>query len=308
MNKSFADAVKEKIIHTMPPEKLGGISKVNKKHYSHICKDLKDNFIDGQVLEKCNVKGELFAENIKYHMYSTSLNSSQVMCISFFKKFLERPEHEMVLLNILIESGLGIEEDVYITNAIFEYEPKRSERTNFDFYMILSSGQHISFEVKYTESDFGGISRCSDKPDKYRTKWEECYLGMVEKSPYLNSTGICNKKYACVKCGKLNPSICGRANKCDIYNFYRFYQINRNISYARNPNDIVVFLTPAANHELDNGRAYIDKFCNSNIINIYWEKLLEKVNSHLLGGTELSEYYKNFKNKYFDFIPLENNI
>lgn len=103
------------------------------KTYRHILADIKTNFIDGDCPIFCSVKGDLTGAEIKYHQGASHMNSSQVACISYFKKFFENPQYEEFLLNILREVGISIDESDEIESAAFEYEPSSEERTNFDF-------------------------------------------------------------------------------------------------------------------------------------------------------------------------------
>ena len=252
------------------------------KEYKHICKNLEDNFIDGKYPVKCNIKGDLYEKSIKYHQYASHLNSSQVMCISFFKKFFEKSEYEEILLELLRRTGIGISSDVEIKDAVFEYEPNKSERTNFDFYLVLTNSRKISMEIKYTESEFGGISPDDKDPDKYHNKWKNIYQAMVAVSPYLD---------------------------CSEEDFYKNYQINRNIVYAKE-GDVVIFLTPEANRLLTpeanglRGRKYIDSLRNSNICNLYWEKIVGELLDIVKDIPELNAYYTKFYNKYIGILAL----
>jgi hypothetical protein len=244
------------------------------KPYNHIFADLRTNFIDGRYPTKCYIKGRTDENNkdIKYHKYASHMNSSQVMCISFFKKFFEKEEYENLLLEILRKSGIHIVDSDKIAEAIFEYEPNSDEGTNFDFYLTLTSNIRLSFEIKYTEPAFGGISPDSNEPDKYDRKWNTIYRDMVDRCPFLN---------------------------IEKENFYKNYQINRNISYAKE-GDCVLFLTPKANDAkgICSGRDYIDSFQNDHILNLYWEDVVEITRTVVKDIPELEDYYSKFYKKY----------
>ena len=158
MENTFAKKVQKAmgsaIPDWIPRGKWRGVS------YGHILTDMRNNFIDGCYPVKCCIKGNLSEGEIKYHQGASHLNSSQVMCINFFKKFFEKEEYEGYLLAVLQCCGISIE-GYKIENAVFEYEPDHEEGTNFDFYLILDDGKRISFECKYTETEFGGISKSS---------------------------------------------------------------------------------------------------------------------------------------------------
>ena len=290
--KDFADLVKGKLVEEYLKEHskdlLNGKWWGNNKTYPHILQHYEDNFLDDDIPKDCNIKGNLFKgkygkkKEIGYHKGATSLNSSQIVCIVFFKKFFDtkHEEWQSVLLDALKAVDVPLA-DASIKNAVFEYVPDSKENTNFDFYMELDDGSHVSMEIKYTEAAFGGISKDKKVPQKYERKWDKIYKEYVKKCPYLDS-----KKYT--------------ENE-----FYKNYQINRNISHAKE-GDIVLFITPRKNDYpgIINGREYIDTFKNTNhmIMNVYWEDLVEKLMKLIKNEPELLEYYTKFKKKYIDIL------
>ena len=271
MENTFAKKVQKAmgsaIPDWIPRGKWRGVS------YGHILTDMRNNFIDGCYPVKCCIKGNLSEGEIKYHQGASHLNSSQVMCINFFKKFFEREEYEGYLLAVLQCCGVSIE-GYKIENAVFEYEPDHEEGTNFDFYLILEDGKRISFECKYTETEFGSISSDKRDPDKYNRKWDHIYKNLIANSTFL----FTDKK-----------------------EFYRHYQINRNIVYA-DSRDYVLFLTPRANDAkgICDGRAYIDNMENQHIRNIYWEDIIQITLLTVAECEPLEDYYFKFKSKYLD--------
>ncbi|MDO4203600.1 MAG: hypothetical protein Q4D07_03745 [Selenomonadaceae bacterium] len=276
MKIPFAKRIQDAMGERAPKEFTGG--KWGGKAYPHIFLDMKYNFIDGKYPNKCDIKGNLFGENreIKYHIGAANSNSSQVMCINFFKKFFEKEEWEGILIKTLVRVGVPISSDK-IKYAVFEYEPDSAEGTNFDFYMVMDDETCVSMEIKYTESEFGGISPDDNNPGKYGRKWNDIYSGMVENSPFLD---------------------------CSEQEFYSEYQVNRNIVFARK-NDVVLFLTPKANDakRLICGRKYIDSFTDkyNQIRNVYWEDIVAEL-VNIIKDDELIEYYKMFKEKYIDVL------
>ena len=275
-NNLFADKIKALMSSRVPSELLGGLWYINQKPYPHIYLDVNDNFIDGRCPKKCNVKGDLFSEDIEYHKGLTSLNSSQALCLNFFIKFFERSEWEKYLLQLLEKCEITVPTN-NIANAIFEYIAESKEETNFDFYLIFDNGDHISFEIKYTENNFG---QPSNSIVYYREKWERIQKGMVDECPFLD---------------------------CSMDMFHKNYQINRNIIYGRT-NDSVVFLTPRANNSkgILEGREYIDELHEkySNICNIYWEDVVPYLLEIVQNEPDLYEYYSKFKMKYIDILSL----
>ena len=245
------------------------------KAYKHIYKDMKYNFIDEKYPENSNLKGTLSIDKIKYHRGASHMNSSQALCINYFKKFFEKPCWEKVFVNILRDARLEIPSDE-ITDAIFEYVPDSEEMTSFDFYLVMGDGSHISFEIKYTEGEFGIPS--SKNPGAYHAKWENIYCEMVQCSNYLD---------------------------CDEAGFYDEFQINRNICYTGDI-DTVVFLTPKANNSkgILKGRKYIDYLNGQfpNITNLYWEDIMDCTMKRVSDDEELLDYYSKFKKKYIEIL------
>ncbi|MDO4966359.1 MAG: hypothetical protein Q4E51_06580 [Lachnospiraceae bacterium] len=274
----FAKRVREKMGAAVPSDVPRGTWK-NKRsgnEYNHIYQEIRENFIDGIQLTRCDMKGDLSGKDINYHVDATHMNSSQVMCINYFYKFFEHPDFEAYLLTILMSFGIEIDIKDNIRSASFEYVPNATERTSLDFYMVLESWMAISFEIKYTEHRFGLPKKDPNDPDKYKRRWNNIYKDMVKQSSHLNL-------------GK-------RA-------FYNNYQINRNILYA-NSCDYVLFITPRANDSMGicRGRSYIDSLENDHIRNIYWEDLIQKTLEVVDKCDELKEYYQKFYDKYIGVL------
>lgn len=101
-------------------------------------------------------------------------------------------------------------------------------------------------------------------------------------------------------------SRCLKTTGLSIVSFYEHYQIMRNILYAKNTGDYVLFLTPKENNSnsLVEGRAFINTCattCNTNCIrNIYWEDLLDATLKVVENNQILFDYYSKFKTKYFE--------
>jgi hypothetical protein len=276
--QTFAERIKERMGARVSQELTGGAWR-GIEGYDHILKDKDNNFIDGKKQDKCDVKGDLFGADkiIEYHTGASHLNSSQVMCINFFKKFFEKERWEDILIKLLKNSGVPLTGNG-IKEAVFEYVPYYREGTNFDFYLVLNDGSHVSMEIKYTEADFGKVVLNPKNMDTYSKKWTKVYVPMVEKSPYL---------------------------ACSMEELYENYQINRNILYARK-GDCVLFLTPRANDapELVEGRKYIDSLTSVNprIKNIYWEDVVGKLMPLIENDSNLFDYYQNSKKKNIDIL------
>lgn len=301
----YESIIKKRMIPKYPIDILGG--KFHNRApkgmvgYPHIFKHKEDNFIDGQPPIMKRIRGNLQDGKIYYNC-AEHLNSSQAMCISFFIKFFENPEYEHLFLKLLSRFGIAVDNSL-ITDAIFEYEPDRDEGTNFDFFLKLSDGRNISWEVKFTEVEFGRISYDISKLKKYCCKWQDTYIPLLRKCAYFNSNRIDDGCHCCLNVRK-SIYECIKFPKFSSYEFYQHYQIHRNIAYAESIIDYVLFLSPRENYHLNNDRAYIDKFAQdhstSNIKNIYWEDLLDSTLDVVSNNAGALEYFRQFKYKYFE--------
>ena len=302
--KSYEQIVKERMIPKYPKDLLGGKFRgrapYGESGYPHIFQRREDNFIDGKYPTMKRLKGTVPDGKITYNC-ETHLNSSQTMCISFFKKFFEDETYELLLVQILQNLGIDTGSSC-ISDAIFEYEPDPAERTNFDFYLQFSNGQSISWEIKFTEKEFGGTTKKTGEENRYIRKWIEIYTPMLRSCVYHNHPDTDCENYRCLATGKLTDDCCA-SDQCLIYEFYKYYQIRRNITYAKNVDDYVLFLTPKENTSLDEGRAYIEayaqKYSTDHIRNIYWEDLINATLQVVSCNPYLLEYYTRFKEKYF---------
>ena len=139
---------------------------------------------------------------------------------------------------------------------------------------MIDNGKKNSSEYKYTETEFGGISSDKRDSDKYNRKWGHIYKKLVADSTFL----FINKK-----------------------EFYRHYQINRNIAYAGG-RDYVLFLTSRANDakRICDGRTYIDNMENQHIRNVYWEDMIQITLLIVAECESLQNYFCKFKSKYLD--------
>lgn len=300
MKNDYASTVKERMQKKIPPSKCGG--KFQGKPRSHIYLKLGDNFIDGVYPKKKCLLGELTDQQIKYH-YAEHLNSSQAMCISFFKRFFEPTSKASRLIKILDALGIDLVEAGEITDDVFEYTPNTAEGTNFDFYLRTKNDTQITWEIKFTESEFGKTTRTKGRESRYSEKYKDIYVKELPKSIYTTvPVSICDT-YDCLLSGALTDG-CERSGSCPTYEFYKYYQIRRNLLYATGKNDYTLFLSPRENENLNEERQYIDslaeKWNTNHIKNIYWEDLIEVTLSCVSDDSELLNYYTKFKEKYFE--------
>ena len=193
-------------------------------------------------------KNTLFIDTlppISLHRYWYHLNSSQVLCISYFYEFIK----DKALLCSLCEY-LGVGAPV---SACFELVENKSEGTSVDFAIMLENGGRVYFEIKYTEQIFGSASSALGKRDFEQTR--EYYLG--RKSRFYSSVDISDNDYL------------------------KHYQVVRNISLSpRRSQNKTVFLIPKANKSvcdsLYSGLGAIRNLDGFNYEVVFWEGLLEK--------------------------------
>lgn len=227
-------------------------------------------------------------EKIKLHMYAAHLNSSQVMCINYFAPFLQDEAKQKELICILNEMGLkNLDLNAKIVEASFEkvFDEEKDEGTNFDFYIKLDDNSQIFFEIKYTEYGMGKTHADNKNPEKYPRKWKNVYIQHLEKSKLLKE--FANQVVNCENYKKID--------------FYKDYQICRNISYIRKDNDYVVFLTSEKNLKTENE---LNDFMNKhkdfeNVFYFKWEKLLEK-SLNCTKDIKIINNLSLFKTKYID--------
>ena len=185
---------------------------------------------------------------ISLHRYWYHLNSSQVLCISYFYEFIK----DRALLCSLCEY-LGVGAPV---SACFELVENKNEGTSVDFAIMLENGGRVYFEIKYTEQIFGSASSALGKRDFEQTR--EYYLG--RKSRFYSSVDISDNDYL------------------------KHYQVVRNISLCpKSSGNKTVFLIPKANtgvcDSLYSGLGAIRNLDGFNYEVVFWEELLEKLPS-----------------------------
>ncbi len=247
------------------------------KEYSHILpkEQIESNFL----------KGVNIYRKIKLHRCAHHLNSSQVMCINFFQPLTGTKKGEALLLNILEKVGVvRLPPNAKIKEASFEEVLCTEEKTNFDFYVKLVTGEQIFFEIKYTENGFGKIYPNKNNPNKCQDKWKNVYENHISKSLLIKDISSSN--------------------------FYANYQIWRNISYIRNKDNFVVFLFPFENIKaLKEIQSTVANLCNitENIKIINWD-IITEIAIELSRDTVYYEHFNLFKDKYLAFNKQYKNV
>jgi len=252
-----------------------GIWKNNKKAYSHI---LPEDLIDLNFLPMTKpITGLNMTQKINFHSGAHHLNSSQIMCINFFSPLL-RDDEGLSILKTVLEKEINIKfaNGAYIQKACFEYTPDSQEKTSFDFFVEMSTGKKIFFEIKYTENRFGSIHIDPKNPSKYSDKWCNIYSSKIKSSLYLK--GFSEN------------------------DFYKNYQIWRNISYIVNNSDYVVFLFPFSNKvltkEVNNTIGFPKSKRYPNVSAQDWSSFV-KTALNLTKNTKYYFHFHLFYEKYF---------
>lgn len=191
------------------------------------------------------------------HQYAHHLNSSQLLCMMFFRSLIDDKggaKKEMVKF-IKDAFGIQIHEGACCQ---FEYTEKKDdiykfkvcgkeeyEGTNFDFH-IKDDDTEIYFEIKFTEDGFGKADkdeRHEKKASQYKALLPDFYKSKVKDTDVLNH-----------------------------------YQIFRNIVRADKDNKYVIFITdennPLTNKEIDIFKKDFGK--PNNVKFEFWQEVKDK--------------------------------
>lgn len=235
----------------------------------------------------------------KPHTYAHHMNSSQVMCYNFFRPMLGEINRDIVgyygrptkELSSLIKIFTGEDINPSSAKCRFEYIDNsskyvfikavpngRGEASSFDFF-IEDGDIKIFFEIKYTESEFGGWKETSDKSKasiaNHYSYFESGYSAMID-----DSIVILNKEKNCLK------------KSYTIFN--RYYQLFRNILKVNSPNTHSIFIFPKANKsiskEFSEFASHKELFGEemTNVKGIFWENLTNYMSD------EFKEKYVNY--------------
>lgn len=174
---------------------------------------------------------------ITLHRDWQHLNSSQVLCISYFYDFIVN----MDKLQSLISGVLGI--DAKIKSAEFERIVK--DGSNVDFAVELENGGVVYFEIKYTEQEFGQAT--SPKTDYLKIKEEKHSAVDISYEDYI-------KQYQLVR------NICLSPENSNNYTVFLLPRDNESI-----------------NEKYEDGIKTIGNVCDFRFQRLHWEDLLEQI-------------------------------
>jgi len=237
--------------------------------YSHILPDgeIKKNLIDSSYHN--SMEKTFDAEKDKIHPGFKNLNSSQAFAFNFFQPIIdENLFYDLFELACDNNSFAKRNHKTQIFRHKFEKD-NVEDKTQFDFY-IEKSDLNVSFEVKYTENEFGTADY-----ESHKEKWDEIYKQKVDKL---------------LGCNKISPE-----------EFFENYQIWRNILFTLDENHFSCFfyprfregdLTTMINQILDKYPSLKER-----IIIFYTDDFVNKI----LDGDyseKLKEHYREFKKKY----------
>jgi hypothetical protein len=202
---------------------------------------------------------------VQLHRYFHHLNSSQALTFNLFYPAMSLLDSD-ILLNRL---GIDGDREEFCFEKVFDKQPDEPEKegTNFDCYIKLRSGAKVFFEIKYSEQGFGG---CLDD-DRHRRKLEQIYR---------------KRLFTCVGGDCLEPAF-----------FFKHYQLLRNISYLRNPEDRLFLIFPKANEKLACVDGWLDKHLTpetrKQVEIVYLEELVD-----WLAKESKHQVWKEFGEKY----------
>lgn len=156
------------------------------------------------------------------------------------------------------------------SKGIFEFVESSKEGTHFDFY-IQNSTDNFYFEVKYMEKDFG----IADADEKHQQKYVEIYKNKLEQITQIDENDLGN-------------------------DFYKQYQLWRNIIYAKN--GYVFFVLPRFRDDLiKKVEAAKDKIKNEEIKNRVDVLIIDDLIKRCKEDDRFKEHYTKFEKKYLLF-------
>jgi hypothetical protein len=206
---------------------------------------------------------------IHFHRYFHHLNSSQAMCINLFYPLIN--ENALGLIMRFL--------DIRRASELRPWFEKESElentdrRTSFDFHIAHSGENHVFFEIKYTERDFGKAKN----DDEHRKKFKTTYLPLLKQSTYLSE-------------------------RCHDESFFlSHYQMLRNLVHLAS-NAHIVLLFPSANSGVAQQAAeaydhFLTDAGRSRLKIIFLEGLVSFIEANC-STASLVEYFGQFRDKY----------
>lgn len=277
-HKNFAD---QAIRHLMLSPKFKGLNfdgtfRGSQPRIKHILKNKEDVYklLFCKSLRNCHVCANLFnATKPKFHQYAHHVNSSQIFCINVFGPLMILDDSYESLRKLLVQMGVKFKSS--IEHAQFEYTPETTgDRTQFDFYVKTEKGEEAFFEFKYSERGFGTPSNGSCNEIDF-------YAQLCRES--VNLSGMAKMK--------VDDSV--RKNF-----FSDLFQVWRNIGHVKNEKQYSVFVFPFKNETL---LRRFPKESMKNVLQIDSENIYEYAKSAFGIDSDLTRYYCDLKETYFNF-------
>lgn len=216
-------------------------------------------------------------KNINLHKYFHHLNSSQAMCINFFYPLIKENLLESILDVIRIKGEINYNSNDICFEKESELEINAKRKTNFDFYIKLTSGVKIYFEIKFTENEFGKAKHDVE----HKNKFNDIYMPLIKNNP-------------CIKEIFKTEDI-----------FLKNYQVMRNIAHI-SEDSYVVFIYPKENKGIRKAalaarEEIIESGWGAHFILFTWDDLINEL-KYSVSSKELTEYYnKEFSDKYLKY-------
>ncbi|MBR5585853.1 MAG: hypothetical protein IKW36_06405 [Alistipes sp.] len=220
--------------------------KYNDREYAHILR-VEDGDAVGTVCRDNLIAGVESDLLPKLHRDAHHLNSSQVLCYNYFRPLITAECRPMPALIELLHS-VGIEVSTEARCA-FEYKDEMGDDTQFDFY-VEDAQTRVYFEIKYTESSFGGAV----KDESHRNKFDTTYCKALSR----------------VQCLTAKPSF-------DEYT--ADYQLYRYAIRLTNKRKYVILLYPRDNKRVRRGaesfvKQRITEEYRDNMVLLHWEDIV----------------------------------
>lgn len=242
-----------------------------RKWYTHILPDKleKKNLIESEYFSSLEETYENIKKANNLHVAFKNLNSSQAFAFNFFQPIIDE--------NLFIDL-LDFWHDNSKPKCEFEKIDKE-DKTQFDLF-FSTNDRNCSFEIKYTEQNFGGAP--IDK--NHHTKWENIYKEKI-------------------------ATLCGKDTVSE-EEFFENYQLWRNILFAANPRHDVCFLFPKFRNDLEEAVKSAREKCGQakeRISILYANEFVERILSDSKYSEKLKTHYAEFKQKYLEFDDINLN-
>lgn len=210
------------------------------------------------------------------HQYAHHLNSSQLLCLMFFSKLIDRDSCATKDTVEFMKKAFHI--DIHVgAKCDFEYKESKADKyrfvinrkreyegTSFDFH-IVDGDVEVFFEIKFTEDGFGN----AENDDRHRCKAAQ-YKELLPQS---------------------------LKDKVEVEDIMKYYQLFRNIIRADNENKYVVFITdgnnPSTKAEADKDKdGFMKKFGKYLDLNHVKFKTWQDLGNNFPKHTELPFQFK----------------